>query len=161
MIIQFEIKANEEKTDEQGNANSPTLKKEGIKQEKGVVKKEVTAKTEKDHREAQRAKEAKIAESEIVKDLKFQLKLALMQIRFSFHSIKMFCRKAVNEQKEMKLLLDMYKGVPKEQRDKVQLMASEKKLRNELEDLRQQLKKIQVTIANESNSFCAVLTFSL
>lgn len=51
----------------------------------------------------------------------------------------------MNEQKEMKLLLDMYKGVPKEQRDKVQLMASEKKLRNEVEDLRQQLKKIQVT----------------
>lgn len=52
-------------------------------------------------------------------------------------------RKAVNEQKEMKLLLDMYKGVSKEQRDKVQLMAAEKKLRTELEDLRQQLKKIQ------------------
>lgn len=52
-------------------------------------------------------------------------------------------RKAVNEQKEMKLLLDMYKGVSKEQRDKVQLMAAEKKLRTELEELRQQLKKIQ------------------
>lgn len=49
----------------------------------------------------------------------------------------------MNEQKEMKLLLDMYKGVSKEQRDKVQLMAAEKKLRTELEDLRQQLKKIQ------------------
>lgn len=44
----------------------------------------------------------------------------------------------------MKLLLDMYKGVSKEQRDKVQLMASEKKIRAELEDLRQQLKKLQV-----------------
>lgn len=53
-------------------------------------------------------------------------------------------RKAVNDQKEMKLLLDMYKGVSKEQRDKVQLMAAEKKTRAELEDIRQQLKKIQV-----------------
>lgn len=43
----------------------------------------------------------------------------------------------------MKLLLDMYKGVSKEQRDKVQLMATEKKLRMEIEDLRQQMKKIQ------------------
>jgi hypothetical protein len=50
----------------------------------------------------------------------------------------------VNDQKEMKLLLDMYKGVSKEQRDKVQLMAAEKKTRAELEDIRQQLKKIQV-----------------
>lgn len=46
--------------------------------------------------------------------------------------------------KEMKLLLDMYKGVGKEQRDKVQLMAAERKTRAELEDLRQQIKKIQV-----------------
>lgn len=53
-------------------------------------------------------------------------------------------RKALNDQKEMKLLLDMYKGVSKEQRDKVQLMAQEKKNRAELEELRQQIKKIQV-----------------
>lgn len=50
----------------------------------------------------------------------------------------------MNDQKEMKLLLDMYKGVSKDQRDKVQLMATEKKLRSEIEDLRNQLKKTQV-----------------
>lgn len=44
----------------------------------------------------------------------------------------------------MKLLLDMYKGVSKEQRDKVQLMAIEKKLRSEIDDLRNQMKKVQV-----------------
>ncbi|EFA09945.1 E3 ubiquitin-protein ligase Bre1 [Tribolium castaneum] len=108
------------------SGNSPSAKKDaGVKQEKGAVKKEPTVKTEKDHREAQRAKDAKIAESEMVRDLKNQLK------------------KALNEQKEMKLLLDMYKGVSKEQRDKVQLMAAEKKLRTELEDIRQQIKKMQ------------------
>lgn len=46
----------------------------------------------------------------------------------------------------MKLLLDMYKGVSKDQRDKVQLMAAEKKLRAELEEAKQALKKIQVNI---------------
>lgn len=50
----------------------------------------------------------------------------------------------MNDQKEMKLLLDMYKGVSKDQRDKVQFMATEKKLRTEIEDLRNQLKKMQV-----------------
>lgn len=45
----------------------------------------------------------------------------------------------------MKLLLDMYKGVSKDQRDKVQLMATEKKLRSEIEDFRNQLKKMQVS----------------
>ena len=44
-----------------------------MKQEKNATKKEPT-KTEKDHREAQRVKDAKIAESEIVRDLKNQLK---------------------------------------------------------------------------------------
>lgn len=53
----------------------------------------------------------------------------------------------MNEQKEMKLLLDMYKGVSKEQRDKVQLMAAEKKLRTDLEELRQTIKKMQVSVS--------------
>lgn len=48
----------------------------------------------------------------------------------------------------MKLLLDMYKGVSKDQRDKVQLMAAEKKLRAELEEAKQALKKIQVKYFN-------------
>ncbi|XP_033185083.1 E3 ubiquitin-protein ligase Bre1 isoform X2 [Bombus vosnesenskii] len=102
---------------------SPTLKKEkDIKREKDIKKEAV--KTE--HRDpAHRAKDTKVAESELVRDLKAQLK------------------KAVNEMKEMKLLLDMYKGVGKEQRDKVQLMAAERKTRAELDELRQQIKKIQ------------------
>ncbi|XP_075160165.1 E3 ubiquitin-protein ligase Bre1 [Haematobia irritans] len=121
--------------------------KEGIKKEQttspgGPEKKEPTAaaaagstptgtggagavKQEKDAKDIQKAKEVKVQESEMVRDLKAQLK------------------KALNDQKEMKLLLDMYKGVSKDQRDKVQLMATEKKLRSEIEDLRQQLKKIQ------------------
>ncbi|XP_076382913.1 E3 ubiquitin-protein ligase Bre1 isoform X2 [Megalopta genalis] len=102
---------------------SPTLKKEkDIKREKDIKKENI--KTE--HRDpTHRAKDTKVAESELVRDLKAQLK------------------KAVNEMKEMKLLLDMYKGVGKEQRDKVQLMAAERKTRAELEELRQQIKKIQ------------------
>jgi len=43
----------------------------------------------------------------------------------------------------MKLLLDMYKGVGKEMRDKTQLMAAERKARLEIDDLKQQLKKMQ------------------
>lgn len=41
-------------------------------------------------------------------------------------------RKAQESQKEMKLLLDMYRSAPKEQRDKVQLMAAEKKSKAEV-----------------------------
>lgn len=61
---------------------------------------------------------------DIIRDLKAQLK------------------KSQEAQRELKLLLDMYKGAPKEQRDKVQLMAAEKKARAEAEEHRQQLKKL-------------------
>ncbi|XP_053594568.1 E3 ubiquitin-protein ligase Bre1 [Microplitis demolitor] len=105
--------------------NSSTLKKDkDIKREKDL-KKEVGVKTEHKENTVHRIKDSKVIESEIVRDLKAQLK------------------KTVNEMKEMKLLLDMYKGVGKEQRDKVQLMAAERKIRTEVEELRQQLKKIQ------------------
>lgn len=50
----------------------------------------------------------------------------------------------MNEQKELKLLLDMYKGVNKDKRDKAQLMLIEKKLRAELEELKQQMRRLQV-----------------
>lgn len=62
---------------------------------------------------------------EIIRELKTQLK------------------KSQEAQREMKLLLDMYKGSPKEQRDKVQLMAAEKKARAEAEELKSQLRRIQ------------------
>lgn len=64
-----------------------------------------------------------------------------------FLILKLFLvrRKAVNEQKELKLLLDMYKGVSKEQRDKVQLMAAERRARLELDEHRQKAKMAQVT----------------
>lgn len=54
----------------------------------------------------------------------------------------------------MKLLLDMYKGVSKEQRDKVQLMAAEKKLRTDLDEMRQQFKKIQVESVKYIMYYC-------
>nr|CAD7447157.1 unnamed protein product [Timema bartmani] len=121
--VEEEVKGEEGDQTDKDQLQSPTMKKEkDLKKEKDV-KKEV--KNEKDQKEQHRAKELKAADSEMVRDLRAQLK------------------KALNDQKELKLLLDMYKGVSKESRDKVQLMAAEKKIRAELEDVRQQLKKIQ------------------
>ncbi|XP_077201453.1 E3 ubiquitin-protein ligase BRE1A isoform X2 [Paroedura picta] len=71
-------------------------------------------------------------EAEVIKQLKADLK------------------KAQESQKEMKLLLDMYRSAPKEQRDKVQLMAAEKKAKAELEDLRQRLKELEDKEKKES-----------
>lgn len=52
-------------------------------------------------------------------------------------------KKAQESQREMKLLLDMYRSAPKEQRDKVQLMAAEKKSKAEGEELRQRLRELE------------------
>ncbi|XP_034110886.1 E3 ubiquitin-protein ligase Bre1 [Drosophila albomicans] len=121
-IKQEKISASEatpsEKKDSPGPANATAAGATGATAGNAV-------KNEKDTKEGVKGKDVKAVESETVRDLKAQLK------------------KALNDQKEMKLLLDMYKGVSKDQRDKVQLMATEKKLRSEIEELRQQLKKLQ------------------
>lgn len=102
------------------------FKKEQIKDGQQTPNKTVTGPTTTPDQKAVNQKDIiRHWESEALRDLKTQLK------------------KAVNDQKEMKLLLDMYKGVSKDQRDKVQLMAAEKKLRAELEEAKQALKKIQ------------------
>lgn len=59
--------------------------------------------------------------------------------------LKVQLKKALNDLKDTKVVMDTYKGVSKEQRDKVQLMAAEKKVRAELEEMKAQMKKIQDT----------------
>lgn len=57
--------------------------------------------------------------------------------------LKTQLKKALNDLKDTKVVMDTYKGVSKEQRDKVQLMAAEKKVRAEVEELKLQMKKMQ------------------
>jgi len=107
------------KGNEDGDKKDDKTKKDVKKEGKVEVKNEGKAAGA----AAQAAKDAR--ESEIIRALKADMK------------------KAMNDSKELKLLLDMYKGVGKEQRDKVQLMAAEKKARQEVEDLKSQVKKLQ------------------
>ncbi|ODM94789.1 E3 ubiquitin-protein ligase BRE1B [Orchesella cincta] len=60
----------------------------------------------------------KTSESDVVKELQSKVK------------------RCENEKREMKTLLDMYKGASKEHREKVELMSAERKLREELEELK-------------------------
>ncbi|XP_058280367.1 E3 ubiquitin-protein ligase BRE1B-like [Hirundo rustica] len=76
--------------------------------------------------------EAKKKDSEVLKQLRAELK------------------KAQENQKEMKLLLDMYKSAPKEQRDKVTLMAAERKSKAELEELRGRWRELEERERRES-----------
>ncbi|KAM8794723.1 E3 ubiquitin-protein ligase BRE1B [Eudromia elegans] len=69
--------------------------------------------------------EPKKKEAELLKQLRAELK------------------KAQESQKEMKLLLDMYKSAPKEQRDKVTLMAAERKSKAEVEELRARARELE------------------
>ncbi|KAF6019457.1 Bre1 [Bugula neritina] len=58
-------------------------------------------------------------------------------------NMKQQLKKAIDSQKEMKLLLDMYKSAPKEQKDKVQLMTAEKKARQEIDELKEHIKSMK------------------
>ncbi|XP_043942573.1 E3 ubiquitin-protein ligase BRE1B [Protopterus annectens] len=76
-------------------------------------------------KERQKSEESRKRDSDALKQLRAELK------------------KAQESQKEMKLLLDMYKSAPKEQRDKVQLMAAEKKTKAEVEELKCKIKELE------------------
>uniref|UniRef100_A0A671F454 E3 ubiquitin protein ligase n=1 Tax=Rhinolophus ferrumequinum TaxID=59479 RepID=A0A671F454_RHIFE len=83
-------------------------------------------------REKVKVEEVKRKESELLKGLRVELK------------------KAQESQKEMKLLLDMYKSAPKEQRDKVQLMAAERKAKAEVDELRSRIRELEERDRRES-----------
>lgn len=83
-------------------------------------------------REKAKMEEAKRKEPELLKGLRAELK------------------KAQESQKEMKLLLDMYKSAPKEQRDKVQLMAAERKAKAEVDELRSRIRELEERDRRES-----------
>ncbi len=91
-------------------------------------------------------KEDKAAsESALVKELRDKvedLSRGRAKEQETLKELKAQLKKAQNDLKEMKLLLDMYKACTKEQREKTQIMVAEKKARAELEETRQQLKKV-------------------
>lgn len=60
---------------------------------------------------------------------------------------------AREKRKEMKLLLDMYKGVSKETRDKVELLKNEKTLKDEVEILKAKLMIVTEDIVAQSKRF--------
>ncbi|CAK9301375.1 unnamed protein product [Gordionus sp. m RMFG-2023] len=65
------------------------------------------------------------------------------QMVHEIRDLKEELKKSHSAQKELKLLLDVYKNSSRDQRDKAQLMASEKKLQNDLNELRDKLTGIK------------------
>ncbi|KAM7165674.1 E3 ubiquitin-protein ligase BRE1A isoform 1-T3 [Macrochelys suwanniensis] len=116
-----------EKEKEREREKEKEKEREREKQKQKESEKERESTKEKGKHEDGRKKEA-----EVIKQLKADLK------------------KAQESQKEMKLLLDMYRSAPKEQRDKVQLMAAEKKSKAELDELRQRVKDLEDKEKKES-----------
>uniref|UniRef100_A0A8C5TWV4 E3 ubiquitin protein ligase n=1 Tax=Malurus cyaneus samueli TaxID=2593467 RepID=A0A8C5TWV4_9PASS len=108
--------------------------KEKEKEREREKQKQKESEKERESKEKEKGKheDGRKKEAEVIKQLKAELK------------------KAQESQKEMKLLLDMYRSAPKEQRDKVQLMAAEKKAKAELEELRQRVKELEDKEKKES-----------
>uniref|UniRef100_A0A672H6A3 E3 ubiquitin protein ligase n=1 Tax=Salarias fasciatus TaxID=181472 RepID=A0A672H6A3_SALFA len=85
-----------------------------------------------------------------VQRYKRKLRETQMEINKVGHSPRIRGWKAQESQKEMKLLLDMYKSAPKEQRDKVQLMAAERKSKAEVDELRMRVRDLEERERKES-----------
>jgi len=62
-------------------------------------------------------------------------------------------KSAREKRKEMKLLLDMYKGVSKETRDKVELLKNEKTLKDDVEMLKAKLMIVTDDVVKQSKKF--------
>lgn len=127
--------------------NSTGGKDSGSEQKEGSHEKELPSKKDdhahhhhhhaderkdKDRGKEDRGKEGIKNESELVKELRASLK------------------KAQEGQKELKLLLDMYKGLAKEQREKAQIMSNERKARIEIDELQKRIRHLEERERQES-----------
>ncbi|KAJ7396319.1 E3 ubiquitin-protein ligase BRE1A [Pitangus sulphuratus] len=121
-----------EKEKEKEREREKEKEKEKEREREKLKQKESEKERESKEKEKGKHEDGRKKEAEVIKQLKAELK------------------KVQESQKEMKLLLDMYRSAPKEQRDKVQLMAAEKKAKAELEELRQRVKELEDKEKKES-----------
>ncbi|NWS88728.1 BRE1A ligase, partial [Toxostoma redivivum] len=130
----WEREREREKEKEKEKEREREKEKEKEKEREREKQKQKESEKERESKEKEKGKheDGRKKEAEVIKQLKAELK------------------KAQESQKEMKLLLDMYRSAPKEQRDKVQLMAAEKKAKAELEELRQRVKELEDKEKKES-----------
>lgn len=70
-----------------------------------------------------------------------------MKFLDNFFGLKLFFRQSHEAQKEMSVLLNMYKVIPKDQRDKATLLQAEAKLRAELSESRAELSQLQTVLS--------------
>ncbi|XP_063046757.1 E3 ubiquitin-protein ligase BRE1A isoform X2 [Engraulis encrasicolus] len=155
----------EEKEKGEREKEKPEREKKEEKEKEKEVKQEKPEKQEKQEREREKEKERVTRGSVSVKEERDRAGTSSSQSeesaaercavigggggppkRKELEQLKMLraeLKKAQESQREMKLLLDMYRSAPKEQRDKVQLMAAEKKAKSEGEELRQRLRELE------------------
>ncbi|XP_077595046.1 E3 ubiquitin-protein ligase BRE1B [Stigmatopora nigra] len=122
-------KEEDDEQEEQEEERRKELERQRAREREREVERERERERERDR---QRSDEVKRKDSDTLKMLRVELK------------------KAQESQKEMKLLLDMYKSAPKEQRDKVQLMAAERKSKAEIDDLRIRVRELEEREKKES-----------
>ncbi|XP_054913899.1 E3 ubiquitin-protein ligase BRE1B isoform X3 [Poeciliopsis prolifica] len=129
----MDVKKEEEEDQEEEEERRKELERQRAREREREREREAERERERDReRDRQRSDELKRKDSDTLKMLRVELK------------------KAQESQKEMKLLLDMYKSAPKEQRDKVQLMAAERKSKAEVEDLRMRVRELEERERKES-----------
>uniref|UniRef100_A0A3B4WHI3 E3 ubiquitin protein ligase n=1 Tax=Seriola lalandi dorsalis TaxID=1841481 RepID=A0A3B4WHI3_SERLL len=115
------------------------------KKDKDIIKKEEKDREREKEKEKERERPTRSSgsSSSVIKEEKEKPGSSSQPDESAGERLSMVGGKAQESQREMKLLLDMYRSAPKEQRDKVQLMAAEKKAKSEGEELRQRLRELE------------------
>uniref|UniRef100_A0A8C9YV38 E3 ubiquitin protein ligase n=1 Tax=Sander lucioperca TaxID=283035 RepID=A0A8C9YV38_SANLU len=114
------------------------------KKEKDIIKKEEKDREREKEKERERERPTRGGgSSSAIKEEKEKPGRSKRKEMEQLKIVRAELKKAQESQREMKLLLDMYRSAPKEQRDKVQLMAAEKKSKSEGEELRQRLRELE------------------
>ncbi|XP_037320557.2 E3 ubiquitin-protein ligase BRE1B isoform X2 [Pungitius pungitius] len=126
----IEVKKEEDEDQEEEEERRKELERQRARERERESERERERDRERERQ--QRGDELKRKDSDTLKMLRVELK------------------KAQESQKEMKLLLDMYKSAPKEQRDKVQLMAAERKSKAEVDELRMRVRELEERERKES-----------
>uniref|UniRef100_A0A8D3C365 E3 ubiquitin protein ligase n=1 Tax=Scophthalmus maximus TaxID=52904 RepID=A0A8D3C365_SCOMX len=134
-VVKFKIRLRET----QAELNQKKEKEE--KKDKDITKKE--EKDREREKEKERERPTRGSSSSVMKEEKEKPGRSKRKEMEQLKIVRAELKKAQESQREMKLLLDMYRSAPKEQRDKVQLMAAEKKAKSEGEELRQRLRELE------------------
>lgn len=123
-------------TEELKNTKESGKKAESVEEDNQVEGQQEPGKGEPESKASKSEEEGEIEEGEDIASSSKSRDMELKELRASL-------KKSQETQKEMKLVLDVYKGAAKDLRDKVELLSEEKRLKEQIEEQRARIESLE------------------